>query len=106
MNKGFTLIELIGVIVILSLLVLLASSGVTKIVKGSKSDINEAEKLAIIRSAEIYRANHIRDFGDDQCLNKTIQDLIDDKIYIINNNSKYKPTDTIEICLDSIEIGD
>ena len=69
-------------------------------------DINEAEKLAIIRASEIYRAKHINDFGNQTCLNTTINNLISEDLYKINKNSKYTIGTTIYICLNSIEIGD
>ena len=107
MNKGFTLIELIGVIVILSLLVLLAGGGVTKIVKGSKKDINEAEKLSIMHAAEIYRAKNIDSFGNNNCLsNITVNNLIESKLYKLNDKSKYTTSTPLTICLNSITVGD
>ena len=75
MKKGFTLIELLGVIVILSLLLLVVGLGVTKIVKNSKSDINDAEESVIIKAAEEYVASNMFEIANGACVNKTVRQL-------------------------------
>ena len=62
-KKGFTLVELLAVIIILSLLALLASTSVSKIVKDSKSDLYDTQ-INLIKSA--YKRNKkINKFLDD-----------------------------------------
>ena len=51
-KKGFTLVELIGVIVLISLLTVLATAPINNIIKNSKKDLNESQKKQIILSAQ------------------------------------------------------
>ena len=53
-NKAFTLIELLGVILILGLLVLIAFPPLLSKIKNSKSKISEATKLLIIDATKDY----------------------------------------------------
>ena len=58
-NKGFTLVELLGVIVIISLLTLVASVSVVKLVKDSKNELNKIQKKAIISAAKAWGADNL-----------------------------------------------
>ena len=75
-KKGFTLIELIAVVVILSLLVFLVSKGVTKIVKDNKKDLGETQENLILEAAQLYMEDNLDDLPDlDACYNINISDL-------------------------------
>ena len=58
-KNGFTLVELLAVIVILSLLALLTSTAVTKLVKDSKEDLYQTQIELIKASAEAWGADNI-----------------------------------------------
>ena len=58
-TSGFTLVELLAVIVILSLLALLASTSVTKLIKGSKEDIYNIQLNSIKEAAETWGAENL-----------------------------------------------
>ena len=53
-NKGFTLAEVLGVIVLLSLLAAISFSGITNRLNNSKQEISEAQETLILNSAELY----------------------------------------------------
>ena len=54
MNKGFTLIELVASIVILSILALLAFPAILNVLNKSNQNVNKALKQTLISSAEEY----------------------------------------------------
>ena len=63
-KKGFTLVELLAVIIILSLLALLASTSITKIVKDSKSDLYDTQINLIKSAAEAWGADNLYDLPE------------------------------------------
>ena len=77
MKKGFTLIELLAVIVILSMLLLISRFAITRITKGAKRDIIDAEEKSIIKAAEAYYAANMFELSDGNCMIKTIKNLQD-----------------------------
>ena len=75
-KKGFTLVELLAVIIILSLLALLASTSVSKIVKDSKSDLYDTQINLIKSAAEAWGADNLYDLPDaGTCKYLTLKDL-------------------------------
>ena len=72
-TMGFTLTELLGVIVILGILVLVAFRPLLSQIKKSKSEINESTKLLIIDAAKDYIKDNINDY-----------ETVEGKIYCIN----------------------
>ncbi len=115
-NKGFTLVELLAVIIILSILVVLAGTSVGSVVKDSKNDLYQAQISSIKEAARAWyvdNTNYFFDYYD--CGYITLKDLkeyglIDSeinnpkteknfsnniKIKISLNNSKYYETSKI-----------
>ena len=75
-KKGFTLVELLAVIIILSLLALLASTSVSKIVKDSKGDLYDTQVKLIQSAAEAWGADNLYDLPDaGTCKTLTLKDL-------------------------------
>lgn len=75
-NKGFTLVELLAVIIILSLLALLASTSVSKIVKDSKTDLYDTQIKLIQSAAEAWGADNLYDLPEaGTCKYLTLFDL-------------------------------
>lgn len=75
-THGFTLVELLAVIIILSLLALLTSTSVTKLLKDSKEDLSDVQIKSIRAAAETWGADNIAilpDAGD--CKYLTLKDL-------------------------------
>ena len=102
-KKGFTLLELLGVIIILSLLALLTSTAITKIVKDSKQDLSDMQIALIKSSAELWGADNIDKLPDaGVCVYITLNNLqnegfLDNTIIDPKNNSKIKGSLKIKI---------
>lgn len=77
-NKGFTLVEIVGVIVILGLIALLAFPPLLNMIKNSENKISEANKSLIYSSSSQYITKYINEFPKENnriyCI--TIEKLI------------------------------
>lgn len=78
-KNGFTLVEILGVIVILGLLLILAFPSIIKQVRTTTSDIDKATKDLVISSASLYIQNKRNDYPikDNNVYCIAIQNLID-----------------------------
>ena len=56
-NKGFTLVEMLAVIVLLSIIALIAVPAITGIIKGSKETLSEAQLKSIENSARNWASD-------------------------------------------------
>ena len=65
-KKGFTLVELLSVLVILAILLLLVSRLVVKNIDESKKEISESEEKAIVNAAEKWSVNNSDLFDDTE----------------------------------------
>ena len=84
-NKGFTLVELLAVVVILSLLALLTSTAVTKLVKDAKSDLSNTQIKLIEEATKTWSADNIDDLpAAGECIYLTLEDL--NNYGLINSN--------------------
>lgn len=63
-KKGFTLVELLAVVVILSLLALLTSTAVTKLVSDAKEDLSKTQINLIKSAAELWGADNLDKLPD------------------------------------------
>lgn len=79
MKKGFTLAELIGVIVVLALISLITIPAISKILKQNKSGLCETQMNNILSAAKSWGADNVFNLPTDQneTLPITLQDLID-----------------------------
>ncbi len=74
---GFTLVELLAVIVILAALALLTSTSIIKLLKGSKDDIYEVQVNLIIDAARAWANDNLNLLPDvDTCKYLTLDDLV------------------------------
>ena len=77
-KKGFTLAEIVGVVVVLGLIALLAFPPLLNMVKNSENKVNEANKTLIYTASSQYTAKYVNDFpkkqGNVYCI--TIEDLV------------------------------
>jgi len=62
MKRGFTLVELIGTVVILGLIALLAFPPMLNMINNSKSEVSEATKSFIYTAAQTYVNQNMNDF--------------------------------------------
>ena len=75
MKKGFTLVELLGVITILGVIALVIIPVVENSNKKVKAKAYEAQKDAIILALKDYRTDHPEDFYNTNVVNLTLGDL-------------------------------
>ena len=71
-NKGFTLAELLAVIVILGLVAVIAVPAVTKTLGGTKSELCEDQLKNIKEAARLYGSDHMLELPDNEGETKTI----------------------------------
>jgi len=102
MKKGFTLVELLGVIIILSVITLLVVPPLLDSINDNKDTISEANKKIVYSAADLYISNNASSFpkyeGSTYCipLSLLVQNgLLDDKIYQEEKN--IDSTTTIKI---------
>ena len=57
-EKGFTLVELLAVIVILGIIVAIAIPAIGKVIDNAKTDANDAEITLITDAARLYEIQH------------------------------------------------
>ncbi len=62
MKKGFTLVELIGVIIILALIALLAFPPILNSIRKTKAEISDASKEILYNAASLYVSENLNDF--------------------------------------------
>ncbi len=80
-NKGFTLVELLAVIVILAALALITTTSVAKILKDSKEDLYNTQFSALESMVGIWMSDNMDLLPDvDNCAYITLKDLKEDGI--------------------------
>lgn len=109
-NKGFTLAELLGVIVILGLICLVAFPPILNSIKKSKNNISEATKQVIYGASNAYVNNHLSQFtmteNSAYCIR--IQTLIDSEVLESdlkdpNTNRKIDPNLYVKVLVKNNE---
>ena len=118
MKKGYTLVELLGVMIILGLILLVSFPIIINQIKKSNEAISESTKLLIYNSADLYindRADEylnkpgkiynisINDLINEGLLSGNLKDLDKDYCVIIevtDNNGNYEKTITDDCTID------
>ena len=94
-KKGFTLVELLAVIIILSLLVLITSTSVTKVLKDSKNKLSSAQIGLIESAAKAWSADNLENMSDTEtCQYLTVKDL---KLYGLLSDGLKDPKNSKDI---------
>lgn len=75
-KKGFTLVELIGVVVILGLIALVAFPALLNQINDSKKQVSDSQKEIIISAAKNYVAENKNDYADKSSFEISVNDLI------------------------------
>lgn len=102
-KKGFTLVELIGVVVILGLIALVAFPSLLNQIDSSKKQVSDSQKAIIISSAKNYVDENKNDYIDKTEFEIPTDDLIkkgylsegiissysDSEIVVTYNNGEY-----------------
>ena len=110
-KKGFTLVELLAVVIILALLALLTSTAVTKLVNDAKNDLSNTQIKLIKEATEIWMADNLTQLPDNnQCGYLTLGDLkkyglLDSKILDPKNNKNIDDDLIIKISATTSEYG-
>lgn len=86
-KKGFTLTELLAVIVILAIISLIATTGVTAVMNSVKTKMLDTKEKEIVQGAILYGQDHKKDLTDTctidgvtytgKCIVKTVGYLIE-----------------------------
>ena len=76
-KQGFTLIEVLAVIVILSLLTLIIGKGVTKTVSYTKVKLSSIQEKLLLDAGEIWVSDNLNQIIDNSCTFVSIKELND-----------------------------
>src|SRR5690625_3866666 len=63
-EKGFTLVELLAVIVILGIIVAIAIPAIGSVINRARDDADEQEEALIIDAARLYEMQHTTETGE------------------------------------------
>ena len=75
-KKGFTLMEMLVVLVIAGIIMLIAVPSMMTISKSAKSRELSAKREALLSAAEAYGKDNIPEFGDDNVLSIPVRILL------------------------------
>lgn len=105
-NRGFTLVELLGVIILLALIVLIAFPSIISVVKRSDDSISEANQALILHAAEQQVDENKNNYENNHIYCIRIQDLIDNGFLIegISESDGTKLNDRyVKVTIDNFE---
>ena len=89
MKKGFTMIELIGVIVIMTLILLIAVPTINNVIKSSKEEKNQKSLKSIYMAAETYLLSNYEQYRSLDIVGNSdyiyVMDLINEQYIDIND---------------------
>ena len=98
MNKGFTLVELLGVLVVLSVLTLIITVTVGSIISDSEKSLSDTQKKYLEDAAKVYYLKEGMN-NSDNCV--SVQELIDggyvENEKVINPEGKTEMTGYVKI---------
>ena len=104
-NKGFTLVELLAVISILSLLALITSTVISNSLREAKKDLTVTQVKSIKLAAQAWGSDNINKLPiSNSCTYITLQDLIDDgyiESKVINPTTKDELSTDLKIKISS-----
>ena len=106
MKRGFTLVELLAVIMLIGVVSLIAVPSIGKILKRSRLKAQESTKNELIKAAKKYSAENIRNLSDDGSYKCLSVSEIEESGYISNDDiidpkTKKKLTGYIKIYFDN-----
>ena len=91
MKKGFTLVEMLGSIIILAIIALVAFPAVLNLLGSSQNKIDSSTKEYVLESARSYVNDHVNDYPRAGVLNEKIEiSTLKDEGYISNNTYENK----------------
>lgn len=75
-KKGFTLVELIGVVVILGLIAVLSFPSLLNQINSSKTQVSDSQKTLIISAAKTYVEDNKNDYDKLTSFEISVDDLV------------------------------
>lgn len=108
-KKGFTLIELTAVVTLISIIAILASIPINKMLKDSREKLNEKQKEQIVLAASNWVVDNpylLPPYIDETSVKLTIEQLFNDgyldtEIVDLRNKEKVKNCSYVEITLNT-----
>lgn len=98
-KKGYTLVELIGVVVLLAILITLVTTSIVKVIKASHKTMDDATKKLLYNQASAYLSKH-EDITANGAYSVSISDLIKDDKLSTNFLDNYDETEiTLNSCI-------
>lgn len=94
-KKGFTLVELIGVVVILGLIALVAFPALLNQINDSKKQVSDSQKEIIISAAKSYVSENKNDYADKSSFEIPVSDLISGSYLDRNIVSSFSDNDIV-----------
>ncbi len=99
-KNGFTLTEILAVVIILSLLLLIIAPNLLNSIQNRKPQVTEAQKQMIEDAANIYIENNnpasscitFQELQDNNYLNKDFENVTDEEIIIETKGFRVKKT--------------
>ena len=95
MKRGFTLIELIVVIVILGLMAIVAYPAITKVLTGSRNDTYDVQVKTIEKAAKAWGIEHPTLLKETDCIKVKVSTLVSNG-YITSGTPK-NPKDNTDM---------
>lgn len=97
-NKGFTLVELLAIVVILSLIAIIAAPNINKQIKENDENNQNILNQKIENAAHLYAAKYYADkLVNGQTITFTLKDLQNDGLINLKDNCSSKLNSTISI---------
>lgn len=101
-NKGFTLIELIGSIIILAIIALVAFPAILGLLTSSEGELNKAKVQVVERAAKEYVDDHINEYprNINAPVKKVSVETLINQGYVRSKTLNEKDTKITNGCID------
>lgn len=107
-KKGFTLAELLGVIIVIAIIMGLAIPSLVQTIRESKGKLSKANENIIFSATDLYLSNNVSEFpkynGSTYCI--TLNELIDsgdllEDLIDVNTNTNFDTTKIVKVDVDN-----
>jgi len=107
-KKGFTLAELLGVIIVIAIIMGLAIPSLVQTIRNSKGKLSKANENIIFSATDLYLSNNVSEFpkynGSTYCI--TLNELIDsgdllEDLIDVNTNTNFDTTKIVKVDVDN-----
>ena len=103
MKRGFTLVEMIGVVVILSMLMLISGVAITNMVKKSKAELSQAQLDSLKMAAQLWVEENLDEIDVPGCTIFSLEELENKKIIneVDRKNNPNIDDYIVKVCVSS-----